>query len=926
MLDGTTSALFSGTINNSGVIDSESMQGTTAGIRFVNGVSFNGTINNSGVISGVQNGLYFGNATPAGGGDFTGAMVNNSGTISSDSRAFNLDGTGLTINNSGEILGTGNQRNGTLYADGTADNFTINNLETGLIDAGMGNTGSGVGIEIGGAADGANTFTLINDGTIQGRGNAPAGESAAGDGIRIGNVGNVGTAEATIVNNGLIASEGANGTVAGVRFVNGISFAGTFDNNGTITGVQNGVYFGNPVMGEGADHSNGVFNNNVGGTISSDSRAFNIDGIGLTLNNAGQIIGTGNQRNGTVYADATADAYTLNNLAGGIIDAGAGNNGSGVSLQSGDVDGDTVSFTITNGGTITGRGNALPSGAAAGLRVFAGSTNVTVDGDITNTGTISSETAAATLIEGVNYTDTITNSGALTGPAAFDASTALGAINFVNNSGALNGDFIGSSFTDALTFQGASTLAGSILGDVTTILDTGSVTTVSGINTIEGDFTANGTLNFQLGLDRLDVIGDSTLGADSIINISTDADITNLILDTPIFVLTETGDFTNNGTTVNINVNDNDLLVDFDVIFGSVAVVATAADLTQVSGDANISSFGGALTSAFAAGALDATVANALNDANGVAGFETAALSLLPAINEGVTREIFEAHSLAGQRLERRLRSDDERGLWIQGFGRTAIRATDNRSVEGYSADTFGISIGGDTKVGEQLTIGAAFNYANIDLNNRNLASQSTDIDSFEVSAYAGYQADNFFANAQIGYLFGDVESTRDGVTGAIAGDFDVDGFTAEATAGSNYQAGNVVIIPTAGARFASISQDDFSETGGLNLDVDVDSVQYLDLRIGANFTADFDGFKPFARVGYAYDVIGDERAFDVNFAGAASPFTLTSTEPSQSRFEIGAGYNIVAGNGFSIGIEYDGEFSSDYQAHGGLIRARVEF
>jgi len=502
----------------------------------------------------------------------------------------------------------------------------------------------------------------------------------------------------------------------------------------------------------------------------------------------------------------------------------------------------------------------------------------------------------------------------------------LGAINFVNNGGALNGDFIGSSFTDTLTFQGASTLAGSILGDVATTLDAGSLTTVSGINTIEGDFTANGTLNFQLGQDRLDVIGDSTLGADSIINISTDADVTNLILNTPVFVLTETGDFTNNGTTVNINVNDDDFLVDFDVVFGSVAVVATAADLTQVSDDANISAFGGALTSAFAAGLLDGDVANALNDADGVAGFENAALSLLPTLNEGVTREVFEAHSLAGQRLERRLRSDAERGLWVQAFGRTATRATDNRSVAGYSADTFGASIGGDTKIGEQLTLGAAFNYANIDIDSRGFAGENTELDSFEISAYAGLNTETYFANAQIGYVFGDGESTRDGATGAIASDFDVDGFTAEANAGFDYQAGGFTITPSAGLRFASISQDEFSETGGLNLDVDADSVQYLDLRIGANFAADFEGFTPYARIGYAYDVIGDERAFDLNFTGAASPFTLTSTEPSQSRFEIGAGFNVISGNGFSIGVEYDGEFSNDYQGHGGFIRARVEF
>jgi len=45
----------------------------------------------------------------------------------------------------------------------------------------------------------------------------------------------------------------------------------------------------------------------------------------------GSIIGTGNQRNGTVYADATAQDFVLNNE--GTIDAGAGNEGAGFSAE-----------------------------------------------------------------------------------------------------------------------------------------------------------------------------------------------------------------------------------------------------------------------------------------------------------------------------------------------------------------------------------------------------------------------------------------------------------------------------------------------------------------------------------------------------------------------------------------------------------------
>ena len=86
--------------------------------------------------------------------------------------------------------------------------------------------------------------------------------------------------------------------------MNGVNFQGSLTNAGTISGVQNGVYFGT------GDHTGGLFVNEEGGVVSSGSRALNIDGEGLSVENAGSILGTGEQRNGTVYADGTCLLYT----------------------------------------------------------------------------------------------------------------------------------------------------------------------------------------------------------------------------------------------------------------------------------------------------------------------------------------------------------------------------------------------------------------------------------------------------------------------------------------------------------------------------------------------------------------------------------------------------------------------------------------
>ena len=392
------------TIDNtvSGVISTANPTGTAIE------TSADTTINNDGTVAGGFNGVNFVNG--AGSGSLTNGAT---GTISSDSRAVNIGGS-VQVTNQGQILGTGNQRNGTVYADGVADNFSFDNQAGGVLDAGVGNTGSGFGAEVGQAADGANTFSLTNAGTIAGRGSASAATAAAGDGVRIGNPGDSGVSDASIVNSGSITSESTNGTTAGIRAVDGVAFQGTLDNSGVVSGAQNGLYFGD------ADHTGGVVNNS--GDITSDSRALNIDGTGLEVNNSGNIVGTGNQRNGTVYADGTADDFSFNNQAGGVVDAGAGNTGSGFGAEVGSAADGANTFSLTNDGTIAGRGSASAATSAAGDGVRIGNPGDAgvADGSIVNSGSITSEstngtTAGVRAVDGVAFQGTLDNSGLISG-------------------------------------------------------------------------------------------------------------------------------------------------------------------------------------------------------------------------------------------------------------------------------------------------------------------------------------------------------------------------------------------------------------------------------------------------------------------------------------------------------------------------------
>ncbi|MEM8820890.1 MAG: spondin domain-containing protein [Pseudomonadota bacterium] len=387
--------------------------------------------------------------------------LENSGVILSDSRAVNIGEDGASLENAGAILGTGDQRNGTVYVDGNADDVAISN--TGLIDAGRGNVGDGVSVQVGVASEDAVNagFSLDNAGTIAARGTAEF------DGGRVGGNGSSGvrffngsgtdeaTLEGDITNSGSITAEATAGFLGGLVTEDGVAVDGRIENSGLIAGAQNGLYIGD------AGHSLEIEN---AGTISSGSRAVNLDGDNVVFENSGTVLGTGDQRNGTVYLDGTADAVTVDNS--GTIDAGLGNMGSGVSVQVG-ATGDAVSeaIAILNSGAIAGRDTSdAETGDSAGIRFFngAGPDGGTVTGSIENSGTVSSDTNAGVLIEeGVTFEGTLTNSGIIDGAAgAIEASGSLGGLTVINT-GLLLGDVALGDGGDTLDNAG-----GTITGDI----------------------------------------------------------------------------------------------------------------------------------------------------------------------------------------------------------------------------------------------------------------------------------------------------------------------------------------------------------------------------------------------------------------------------------------------------------------------------
>lgn len=413
---------------------------------------------------------------------------------------MNIDGDGLEFVNAGEVSHTGDARNGVVYADVTADVYAITNTVSGSVDAGEGNNGDAISLQLGDEVH----ADVSNHGDVLGRGEAAL--SGLASGIRLFSGVTFSEFRGVIENSGVVSSEATSGVSAGVLVEDGVSFIGEINNSGEIFGPFNGIYVGD------ADHDMAITNT---GTVASDSRAVNIGGDGVTLLNQGRILGTGDSRNGVVYADDEAKVFSIANDASGEIDAGAGNDGHAISVELGTFsEGD-----ILNEGLLFGRGDS------AGIRLFSNPAAASPDGSvfagrIESSGRIETEGGPGILIEenvavvAGGAAPAIVVTGDIEAPVALDAQAMSAGLTFAQAEGHIAGDLVFGSGDDDVTLadpdiHGGGSIEGLIhLGDGDDTLDAQNSTDDLHVRGGTGDdtiLTGSGDDKIFAGSDNDDV-------------------------------------------------------------------------------------------------------------------------------------------------------------------------------------------------------------------------------------------------------------------------------------------------------------------------------------------------------------------------------------------------------------------------------------
>ena len=385
-----------------------------------------------------------------------------------------------------------------IFIDNSEDDVSITNAATGIL-RGV----DGVIFQEGDA------LTLVNEGLIEGTGNATEGvvyfdRDADGEVNSITNSGTItGVGGPTIGVDTLLGTDPSTGVVGDEE---GIA---RFTLVNTATGV-----ISNTDTADDGDSDAINFNGDPGTTggeargCLEDSGARVLCQVEVDITNAGEIStarDSGSNAAIRFESDVVVSGTITNEATGNIT--GASN---GIIVNGAHSD---HALTITNSGTIEGTSQAGVeiTGAGVTLNNLAGGTIIGGDAGVEIASTSITIDIGPSNMNDVAVAaigNTFVNAGTISGGnASVDASGAGEGITFEQQGGALTGDFLGSTgFTDTLNFTTADfTLTHDILQDVNVNVASGVDFAVSGARVINGNLFSEGALSFVLGLSLIHI-------------------------------------------------------------------------------------------------------------------------------------------------------------------------------------------------------------------------------------------------------------------------------------------------------------------------------------------------------------------------------------------------------------------------------------
>jgi fibronectin-binding autotransporter adhesin len=247
----------------------------------------------------------------------------------------------------------------------------------------------------------------------------------------------------------------------------------------------------------------------------------------------------------------------------------------------------------------------------------------------------------------------------------------------------------------------------------------------------------------------------------------------------------------------------------------------------------------------------------------------------------------------------------------------------------GYDFHSAGMSVGADYRLADHWVAGGLLGYSATDTDMNDSAGTSH-VDSTRLGVYGTYFRENgFYVNGYLGgalnlydthrhIAFGSVDRTASGTPGGQQMDTQFD-------LGFDYKTRGATLTPIASVAYNRAHMNSFTEEGADSLDLALDGMTFESLRtnLGARLARDLHAgshtFTPHVTAAWQHEYLDQGNSINAQFAsgGAASAFSVRTSEAGRDAAVLGAGLIVEWTRTLSLTADYSGEYArTHFYAH----------
>lgn len=267
-----------------------------------------------------------------------------------------------------------------------------------------------------------------------------------------------------------------------------------------------------------------------------------------------------------------------------------------------------------------------------------------------------------------------------------------------------------------------------------------------------------------------------------------------------------------------------------------------------------------------------------------------------------------QAANNAAQNLE----AQADKNVWLRGMGGFASTNADKQAA-GFNESLYGVMLGSDYAITENLQLGAAVGYVHNRINTSQAGSGTTD--SIQFLGYGLWQRDTEFLNFAFGYGRDNYTTQRAvnlGGNTSYKTDADGNSGSLDVEAGTRRHIGSYTVEPSFGVRGDIISRNAFNEGGVVGLKAKATTLSAAQTRIGAKFSRSIEfginkRITPELRAYWLHDE-GDSIASQSQATLLGQSLTINAANAGRDAASLGAGVTVEIGKNVALFADYNYE------------------